>query len=289
MKSACNHLINPESTPTRLPRFLDTHEPSMTLEEALNMPLSMDRMPFEVNTLLPTPLDPFSLKVLGGLSYVEAAQEYMIGQLYHNAGELSNTHEDILMHAEHEIDFQHRHRMQKNTEAMDKWRESASTSPSSNALSHREAEGIMQVRAGIAQPNAIIELLARNPEMDGIEIAKATRPLCFNAFMVAKDALYSKLKVLNSRSQLTINLGSEVYPRSYRSNIDPDNQSLTAKAKLGVASMYGVELELITRDSSILYHPDQTPSMPEAVPVSFGPNTVETVPIDTTAYVRIKR
>ena len=286
VKMSCEHTIQQEVRTKRMPRFLD-EQTKVTLEQALEMPLSMSHLPFDIDTLSPTPLDPYALTVYGGVDYALAARSYMIDKLHSNTISIGDTHRVLIERAEQEILDQHFHRMQKNDEALRQWKEVAAVRSSDKVLSHRDAEGVMQVRAGVAQPEAILQLLARNPSMGGIEVSKATRPFCFTAYGIAKKVLHDRLLKLEERVN-GFSATHDMSPTPYRSSIDQKNASLVVKSQIGQASLLGVELELINRESSVMYHPSEMDSVPENRSFNFGPHVVESSVIDSTTYVRVK-
>lgn len=246
------------------------------------MPLSLSRMPFEFNSLSPTPLDPYNLDI-HGLAYAPAALEYMRGALVLATEGLEDSNLQQVKQAEAEIEYQHRHRIQKNDQAMQQWREQAAKDPRGKLLSRDDAEGVLQVRAGISRPSAILELISRNPQMGGIEIAKATRPFCISSHILAREALKREL---DRSKHVTLATGTEASP--YRFAIDEHNLALITKTRLGVASLNGAGLEIVTRESGIIYNPAATERIPEAMSRSVRGVDFDIAPLDVTSYVRVK-
>gem|GEM_PF-2517904 len=231
----------------------------------------------------PTPLDPYNITV-HGVEYESAALEYMQAELYLATKDLVGTHPRQLENAEGEIEFQHRHRSQKNDEAMTRWREAAATDPGRTVLSHAEAEGVLQVRAGMSKMGAVVRLLARNPEMGAIEISKATRPFCGVAYQLARSATLASI-VTFSESSGTDLIFSDTPP--YRSIVDERHSALILKSSIALASVDGVDLEIKGRESAIVYNPVAVPAIPEAQVKLIAGTEVAMVPIDITSYVSV--
>lgn len=280
-KLRCSHTISQERKDQHPPRFIDDNK-SRTLEEVLDMDLVMSKMPHDVNTISPTPLDPYSLSV-NGIRYEAFAREYMLGQLYRSTENLGSSNQMQIKQAEAEIIYQHRHRMAKNTEAMDRWKDKAATIGDGSLLSHEEAEGIMQVRAGVASITAMTELLARNPTMGGIEIAKATRPFCRVAHTLAQSALTAAFQKPHAKIEFILDKSA----KPYRFSIDEHNKALITKTRMGITALSDVDMELIARDSSILYNREYTEQIPEAVSGNMNGIPIDSIPLDTTVYLRV--
>lgn len=250
------------------------------------MPLNLSRMPFEINTMSPTPLDPHNVKV-HGIDYEAASLEYIEASLHVATESLAKSHPTQIKNAEGEIEYQHRHRMLKNDEAMQRWREAAATDPSDKQLTHAEAEGVLQVRSGTSRIGAAVKLLARNPEMGAIEISKATRPFCMVSYMLAKTALACSIKSVagNVGIDMTVVEGRDAAP--YRHILDEHHQAFITKSRLAQATIDGVELEIVGRESGLLYNPSVTPVIPESLHKKIAGMDLAIVPIDMTSYVRV--
>lgn len=279
----CNHNF-PQETRSTPDRFLPA-DTVITLEETLELPLHLSRMPHEINSLSPTPLDPHSLKI-NGRSYEGLGLDYMDDQLRAATAGLSTDHGSKIMRASHEIEYQHTHRMKKNHEAMQRWREQAATSPHEQRLTHAEAEGVMQVRAGVSKIGAILLLLARNPDIGAVEISKATRPFCTTAHTMAKLVLIGELNQLAASEQQDIETDANAVP--YRSTIDAHHGAFITKSLLGTVDAGGVELEIVGRESGLLCKPGESSPIPELQTKNFGPHEIGIVPIDMTSYARVK-
>lgn len=280
----CSHTIHPESR-TKPDRFLDPAQ-TFTLEETLDMPINLTRMPYEINTISPTPLDPHNVTV-HGIEYEAASLEFMQASLYMATRSLQDSHPQQLANAAGEIEHQHRHRMHKNDEAMRRWREIAAKNPSDKRLTHAEAEGILQVRAGVSRIGAVVRLLARNPEMEAIELTKATRPFCTVAHILAKQALKSSIKSFASGSNVDMVVADERDAVPYRFVIDEHNHAFITKARLASAVIDGTELEIVSRESGLIYNPSKVEPIPESQFKTLGGVDVAIVPLDTTSYVRV--
>lgn len=280
----CTHPIRPESR-SKPERFLDSDR-TYTLEEVLSMPLNLSRMPFEVNTMSPTPLDPHNITV-HGIGYPAAANEFVQANLFMATESLRVTHPKEVQNVEGEIEYQHRHRMQKNDQAMERWREKAATEAPSQKLTHAEAEGVLQVRAGTSRIGAAMKLLARNPEMGAIEISKATRPFCTVAYMLAKSAMMNTIDSFTENGGVDTILTDGKDASPYRHIIDGHHQAFITKSRLAHARVEGVDMEIVGRESGLLYNPTITPPIPEAQHKKIGGMALAIVPIDLTSYVRI--
>ena len=263
-------------------RFL-TKNKKYRLEDVLNMPIDLNDMPSSRNAISPTPLDPYELRV-HGIGYPNVALEYMRSELLRNTEQLTSYNTEQIKDAEAEIEYQHKHRMEKNHSTMQDWREKAATNPTGRMLSLEDAEGVLQVRAGVSRPSAPIELLARNPEIGGIEIAKATRPFCLEAHILSREALRSRLASLRYMTAT-----NHVEARPYRYSIDEHNHALITKTRLAAGALHGTDLEVVTRESGILYDPLCTPEIPESMERKFGRITVHVAPLDITSYVRVRK
>ncbi len=273
----CGHEA-PVSSRKTLQRFLDSDR-RHSLEEVLELPLDLNAMPFEYNPNSPTPLDPYNVRV-HGMGYAAVSLEFMLGELTRNTDNLTDAHQEQIEQAEAEIVHQHDHRIQKNAEAMDRWREYASSGMTKH-LSREEAEGVMQVRAGISRPAAVLELISRNPSMGGIEIAKATRPFCLGSHIVARTVLKKDLARTPG-----VSLVNEEDARPYRFAIDQHNMALITKTEIGVATINDQKLEIVTRESGVLYDPQSVQRIPESIYSKIGGSSFALAPLDITSYVR---
>lgn len=281
----CKHDVRQEYRRTP-DRFLST-DSSLTLEQTLDLPLHLTRMPHEINSLSPTPLDPYALKVAGA-DYDEAALKYMLHSFDELVEDHSQSHSSDIERAQLEIDYQHFHRMKKNDEAMRRWREIAATEPTEQLLSHAEAEGVMQVRAGVSKIGAIILLLANYPEIGAIETSKATRPFCVHAHEIAKGALSAELDQLAANAEFSTVVDNVAKP--YRSSIDEHHGAFISKHLLATSDVGGIDIEIVGRESGLLYDPRVNgTTLPESQKKSFGPiNDIEMLPIDMTSYARVR-
>lgn len=288
MTQICQHDLVPErrSTPER---FLggSAYEP-MSLEQVLDLPLVLHRMPSDYNSLSPTPLDPYRLRI-GFAAYSGAALDYMRGQLYQATEDLHADHHSEVNRAEDEILHQHTDRMEKNDSALSRLRDAAASDDDRRTkLSVEQAEGIMQIRAGIGRIGAMLALLDRYPVLESIELSKATRPFCMEAFCAARSSFISSLRSMESAGHYGVHGVNDRY-NPYRFNIDPAHGAVITKAKLADADPGNTPLEVISRESSILYDTSSAGVVPESSTANIAGIKAGVIPLDVTNYGRVKR
>lgn len=270
--------LEQRKTPPRFIQYDGTHR----LRDVLSQGLSLPGMPFEYNTTSPTPLDPEQLMIHSIASYPGAAMQYMAQQL-DVATEGLDIPEKYIHFSEAEITKQHEHRMHKNIEAMDRWRRYAEKNDIT--VSREEAEGIMQIRAGISQFTPIAKLLSRVPEIEAIEAFKATRPFCIRRHLGARVALLTALRAVGDSADK-----AEISPDAspYRFFVDPEHATIITKTKFGEIALNGVSLEIIGRESFQGVDMNDTSETLEYMKREIGPAEVALVPIDITSYIRVK-
>lgn len=251
----------------------------------LSSPIDLPGMPFEYNSESPTPLDPYGLTIHGIAAYPSAALEYMSGQL-HLAVEGVDVPDHYIRKSEQEIHTQHAHRMNKNDESLQRWKESAKKADT--LISREVAEGIMQIRAGISRVYPAVSLLSKVPEMEAIEIFKATRPYCIQHFLGAKAMLYKSLKDIEKRPDTHASFDFDAAP-SKDPLFDRELATVITKTKLGEIVLNGVVMEVMSRESAQMFEASATPENMESWPLKSVPFEINATPINVTSYIRVKR
>ena len=251
------------------------------------MPLAMTEYPHDVNSISPTPLDPDNLTI-AGQPYMALALDHMIRGLYDNSHGTDVRQEDLKA-IEAEIMTQHFERSSKNAKAMDRLRKHAIKPENNRVLSRDEAEGIMQMRAGVARITPALRLLARVPELEAVELSKATRPLCVGQYAVATWALDSAIRSLkaSNRVDTTVMTGAEAVP--YRYILDEENGTIITKRRLASVALDGVNLEIICRDSYRGASRGGFDGSVEYLRSKIGPVEVDLTPISAISYARVTR
>lgn len=279
---SCGHTVRRQDK-LQMQRFLDSDR-AYTLEEVLDLPINLNAMPFDFNRFSPTPLDPDNVQAHGA-AYPKVALDYMMSELDRSSSKHLPWHRQYLRQlAEAEIEFQHAHRIDKNAETMRRWREYAASHPDI-VLPHEDAEGVMQVRAGIAKTRAIGELAVRNPETlgKGIEILKSTNPFCFQAHIEARETLRDRIKPIPG----TLLNDEDVAP--YKFDIDEHNHALITKTIIGTVAVRGVTLEVVTRESGIMFDSKRDDEKIESMYVNITGHEFALAPLDITSYIRVAR
>ncbi len=282
MKSnECIHDVVPEERKIP-PRFFHDNK-RYNLLDVLEKNLDLSGMPFEYNSTSPTPLDPNRLTIHGTANYPMIALEFMEGELHLATAGLDVSDAHVRFSAM-EIQKQHSHRMEKNAEAMQRWRNQAQAS--NTMVSRQEAEGIMQLRAGVAQAMPAVKLLSRNPDMGAIEVLKATRPFCNRRHLGARATLINMVRSVGDAADVA-ELTLDASP--YRFFIDPDLGTIITKTNLGEVTIDGVVTEFIGRESFQGFDVNNIADNLEHTQRTLGPVEVALVPIDITSYIRVKQ
>lgn len=281
----CGHIVTPERRSSRRARFLSEHR-NYEIGEVISGEIHLDVSPSEYNSSCPTPLDVDAL-FIDGIPYASSSTVNPLERLYSNAI-IAGTLPSISAKAAEEIEFLQGHRQVANIKSMERLREAASKR--NDVLSFEEAEGIMQVRAGVARVGALLKLLTAYPEIGSIEYFKATRPLCARQFLVARQALGSIMGSLNS-SEYDFETDS-VEVRPYRTSIDERHSAIVTKQLLATAAVGGYSLDLISRSSYIAVSQEALGDDDEfaRLPIRFGDDShssVNVLPISISAYARI--
>lgn len=269
-------------------------------EYVLTKGIELPRQPFEYNDISPTPLDPYGL-VAKGFRYFDAAITFMNLDVTYKALDAGLPLEYVAVIAG-EVDDQHLHRSQKNDEARMRLIENMP-----EIRSHYEAERTLRVLAGVGAVHEPALLLAKVPQMEGIEAAKATRLMSPNAIKRAEvqfegglvHAEHSDSHIKIDR-MFNISNAEKISLRSVRKNEARDDAAPyvpTLKDSIAILkwvqaelTVDGVPLEVVSRNSYIFLPPD--------LPLKGVPQDLITLPnktkvnrqqIDVTKYYRIKK
>lgn len=287
--SECLHELVPESRSKIKHRFI-TEPRELTLEEVLDLPLNLPLTPSSYNTTGPTPLDPERLSI-SGLPYEVVATAALAQQLeknqtlpYKNSDAMQSNVERIRM----EIQHQHEHRTKKNTESVGRLREYAATDPGHHILSHEYAEGVMQLRAGVARITPALTMLANFPALGAIELTKATRPLCVRQYNQARIALNSTIRSLLSNKSVITETQTTEATSPYRMVLDERHGAVILKSVFAKAKIGNQTLEIIGRDSFIGINSGECDGF-EHMSCNFGDGSqrLDVLPIDVTSYARV--
>lgn len=249
------------------------------------MPLEMEQPPYVFNSASPTPLDPDSLSI-ARQPYMTVALDHMMARLYRNT-EGSDIRATDLKAVEGEIETQHFERSTRNAKTMDRLREYAANDKNNRKLSIEEAEGIMQLRAGVARVTPALSLLARVPELEAIELTKATRPLCLAQYTMARQALDSTARSLEANKKMSASVMDGVEATPYRYIIDEEHGTIITKRRLASIAIDGVNLEIICRDSYRGSGRGSFGDSIEHVRAELGPAEVDLTPVSIISYARV--
>lgn len=269
-------------------------------EYALNKEILLPLQPFEYNDISPTPLDPYRL-VAKGFPYFDAAITFMNLDVKYQSLSAGLPPEFMDVVAG-EVDDQHLHRSQKNDEAMLRM-----IRHMPEIRSHFEAERFLRVRAGVGAIHEPAKILAKVPEMEGIEGTKATRFLNHAALVRANVQFVGGLEhaaYTDSNFEITrlydTRTAEKMSLRSVRKNTGDELEKPyvpTLKDSIAILKWVqaelvvdGVEIEAVSRNSYIFLPPDMPLQgvTPDIIQLPNGP-LVNRQPIDVTKYFRIKK
>lgn len=294
------------------PRFFTPR----TLAEVMRAKLELRQQPFNINPDSPTPLDPYRLKITDGPFYDESARLFMEkkqldpmqqfdyeeedSEEYRKkvdlwiAARLNDLEDepsaDTWASVSREIQTQHLLKERRNDAALELLRED------NRIVSPDEAERIMQVRAGVAQLPTMLRFLAVHPEIGGLELMKATRPLNPRAIWMARFAFMKTLGSLDEQD-IAIELRAE---NTRRLHIVPDKEfqdvpdprivvQKTNLARIAVELDHQISmLEVVWRDSGVILGPqDDEKNSFGVLRDEHGNLMAQVAPIAVTAYARL--
>ncbi len=288
-----------------LPTFFDATEfqaSKLPLREyALHKEIALPCQPFVYNDISPTPLDPYSLRAQD-FPYYEGASMYMHSNIIEKAKQvgLPTVFEAVALS---EVDFQHAHRSERNSEAFGRLMQHLPYD-----ITPHDAETIFRTRAGVAQIHEPALLLARVPQVKAIECKKATRFLDAEALAAAEeqfvihglyaanknvrefslDKLYTiqdaeKISLRDIRPELRDEISSEYQP-TYNDSI------IVLKWVQAELTVHGVAIEVVSRNSFIALPPNLYLDgiWPNIIHRTDTGDEFNIQPIDVTKYYRIK-
>ena len=249
-------------------------------EKVLHGDIDFDSKRYYDSAISPTILDPDKTK-----GYKEYSYDIMLERL-HEINQVARLPESIFREIAKEIKIEHSMRCEKNADRMIRLEEILG---GYEVMSEQLAERIIRARIGEASTLEIAELISLFPELEGIEVMKATYPLDRFAMNEANN-LYMK----------TMLKESFVYPGTVQTpsdkglmatkEIDVDGGVNTSRIKVvksieATITQNGVEMELIGRRSHVNL-PGELHSLPKR---TKGGDILTWYPIASSKYLRLKR
>lgn len=249
-------------------------------DQVLHGDLEFDSMSYYENSISPTILDPDAID-----GYKEFSYDIMLDRL-HDINQVAQLPEPIYRQIAKEINFEHRMRCEKNAERI--FRLEAALQ-GYELLPAELAEIITRERIGTGSTFNAAELLSILPEVEGIEVMKATYPLN-RAAMNDANNLYMKSMLRESfqyKGALQIPSDKGLLDTK---EIDIDGDINTSRIKVvksieASITLNDVEMELVGRRSYVDL-PNEFHSLPRR---TKGGQTLSWYPIASSKYLRLKR
>jgi len=217
-------------------------------------PLYSEHLPYEIDDLSPTPLDPKKL-MAHGTPYLLGAETYMFDQLSLRIEELDIEIDDYSHDAiAREISMQHQLQVTHNEKALRRIYSIFLRAPES--IDMHSAELIYDARIGQSSSLRRMLLLANFPEMEAIEDMKLTSPLNFREILIGQLKYVQNLNSLNSpENGIVVRLLSTKEQNLRRIDVSntADPGIIALKKTIAEATVGGVELLLKQRESYVLF------------------------------------
>ncbi len=285
------------------PRFFTETHPD-TIAGVMRAPLHLEHPPYYYNPYSPTPLDPLMLYV-NGYRYDDLARDYMENwqteklplpqtaeeveawrqfQLARYEGKAdAENHSPLPLISEgtwhavaREIVAQHELKGLRNDAAL------RELTGDDTPVTKSQAERLMRLRAGIGNVASAFKLLALRPEVGGIEVMKATRPFSHEEITQAHTNLvYDLLSVDHPAMEVEV-LNEAPYRRI---EVD-DPRIVVMKARLAVAAVRGVLVEVITRSAHVILDPNNDDMRFVTLSGEIAGHRVHMAEIGVTGYAR---
>lgn len=308
--SKLDQLTHPAWEP---PRFFTPK----TIAGVMKAKLELTRQPFEINPFSPTPLDPYRLKIKDGLLYDDSARLYMEHMQRDPMAMFNDEEEDPAAYrrrvdawierrqeelldapnartwesVSREIQVQHRLKEYRNDTAL------ALLQQDQRTVSPAEAEELMQVRAGVAPLPTMMRVLARYPELGGLELMKATRPFDPRAIMMARIAFMKALGSIEESDMSVVlestNMRRLVIVPDKEFHDEPDPRIIVQKTNIAKVALELDQqvstLEVVWRDSGVILDPahDDLSKTYSVWKDDDGVVVAHVAPIAVTAYARL--
>lgn len=260
----------------------------------VDCPIHTETLPFVIDPLSPTPLDPYTLRT-SGAEYYGSALMLMNGRLDDTAQKSGlSSDSPAYMATAAEIETQHSLRSMKNSESLDRLRlEIFQRRTLGVEISKESQERILRARAATATMVDHIRLLEEFPQMEAIEAMKATFPLDMKAYTNAMKTFTGRLvsfqytmPELNMRSPCE----DDAKPRYKDLSGSADDSVIVLKNVLKDLTYRGTDMQLVQRRSFIVL-PTSLQLRKVTQNIIQLPNSSSAVnlqPIDTTAYLRVR-
>lgn len=283
-----HHLENLEKPirTVQVPHEFDA--PAYNYEDVFCAHIELERQPYDLNVYSPTPLDPHRLR-LHGPGYFMSARLYMDALLTDKQHEINlpqHIRDDIWM----EIQYEHVHRSDKSSDAMERLREVADPM---SPVSPEVAELVMRARSGTATIGELAHLLALYPEMEAVEVMKYTQPLESRKMDMAHARFVYELHMAeNTDTGIIVEtegyLGKNLQPRKNHPTVP--STVFIGKGVEAKVVIDGVEMELVGRYSYYVPEPgDLSLAHIEPTVVAINGQQILMYPIAISKYLRLAK
>lgn len=262
--------------------------PSYEYDDVFCAHIELEKQPYDLNVYSPTPLDPHRIK-LHGPGYFMSARLYMDALLTDKQAEVNlpqHIRDDIWM----EIQYEHVHRSDKSSDAMERLR--GAYNPD-DAVHPYIAELVMRARSGTASIDQLAHLLALYPEMESVEVMKYTQPLESRKMDMAHARFVYELHMAENTAPGIIvetegYLGKNLQPRKNHPTV-PKTVFIGKGVEARVV-IDGVEMELVGRYSYYVPEPgDLSLVHIEPTVVTINNQQILMYPIAISKYLRLAK
>lgn len=250
--------------------------------------LHIEKQPFEVNPLSPTPLDPFNF-VANGEYYFNSAEILMHDRFNEKANQ-TNISDEARAAIGREITTQHMMQSTKNAESYKRLRSAVALNPS--RLDDGMKSAIPALRSGLASSELRLRLLNQFPEMIAIEDMKYTCALDVEAYQKAISAYVHQFTKL----QFTAGVNFFILPKDERRaraidvSESADSNIVVTKSCLAEVFYEDTAFELIERRSFYSFPTDpQLQGVPENIVRFIDAEATNLQPIAVSVYMRHKK
>lgn len=254
----------------------------------LDEKLTIEKQPYEINPLSPTPADPFNI-VAGDRPYFESAEELM-QQRFDDKADQVNLDSMSRNSIKREISTQHMMQSTKNAEGYNRLRLAVAQDPS--RLTDELAGIIPDVRSGLASSKNRLLLLSSFPEMVAIEDMKYTCPLDIKGYQRAMRTYVNKLRELQFSAGLDFFVLSndEAKARSINVSESADSNIMVIKSVMGELFFHNSVFELVEKRSYYSFPTNpQLRGITENIIKLLDEEARNIQPISVSVYIRHKQ
>lgn len=284
-----SHQDMPRVEEAPLFEFFDESDGRIDAEQVLEGKILLPAQPYDYDMMSPTPLDPFNLAT-NGVDYYNAAEMIMDVRLH----EMALRHDipaDIQLDVMSETKFEHEHRSHKNADAMGRFRQ-AVADRGITSFDVQEANEIMRARAGVSRIGRVAILLAKYPEIGGIEVMKITAPFNRDAIALAQAAFIARLRHTERElgtAEFCYEPTPNTTPRPVNTRKQVSPSILPYKATDARLHVLGRTLDVVSRPSYIAIRPDiELPGVEPQI-IQAGDMVMNVQQIAVTKYIRIAK